>query len=88
MSVLVSSKFADELRGYKLDSQVSEIFSLLENMDYNSPSQMHNVKIIDGEKQSIYVLKHKNWRVFFTKQENDIVLLSITDSKVIRHFNG
>ncbi len=83
MSILVSERCANELKGYKSSSQVrlSELIHLLEGLQEKNIDEMPNVHLLKGEKEPIYVLKHRDLRVFFTKQEGDVVLLSVTDRK-------
>lgn len=80
MSLYISDKAVTELSG--LDSSqginIEDVVSILQSIadgDIGNRSDVHKLKN-DGE--DIYVLKHRNLRLFFTKKDNDFVFLSVT----------
>lgn len=79
MSVLVSERCANELKGNKLKSKVGlhELLNTLENIDENTLDSNPKIQKIKENNEVIYVLKHRDIRIFFTKNNDEIVLLSI-----------
>ena len=81
MSILLTQTAQEDVKGSPAVGALTlvHIVSLLEKLDPNNleqGSKVHRIRDVDEE---IYVLRERGVRVFFTKRDNDIVILSITN---------
>lgn len=81
MSILLTKHFQDRFESRDVGKQVSlsELVALLESISAQGIENNPKVHRIPGTSGEIYVIRHHNLRVFLTKKDNDLVLLSITN---------
>jgi hypothetical protein len=79
MSILLAKNAQEEVNGRQSLGSLTlvHIVSLLEKLDPKNPESSVNVHRVRDAEEEIYVLRERGLRVFFTRKENDIVVLSI-----------
>lgn len=79
MSILLAKTAQEEVSGRQSLAPLTlvHIVSLLEKLDPKNPESSVNVHRVRDAEEEIYVLRERGLRVFFTRKENDIVVLSI-----------
>lgn len=79
MSILLAKTAQEEVSGRQAHGPLTlvHIVSLLEKLDPKNPESSVNVHRVRDAEEEIYVLRERGLRVFFTRRENDIVVLSI-----------
>lgn len=81
MSILLTKHFQDRFKSRDVGKQVSlsELVALLESISAQGVENNPKVHRVPDTSEEIYVIRHHNLRVFLTKKDNDLVLLSITN---------
>lgn len=81
MSILLTKHFQDRFESRDVGRQVSlsELVALLEAISAQGVENNPKVHRVPDTSEEIYVVRHHNLRIFLTKKENDLVLLSITN---------
>jgi hypothetical protein len=81
MSVLLTKHFQDRFNTREVGNQVplGEIISLLERISAQGVENNPKIHRVPGTTEEIYVVRHRNLRIFLTRKDSDLVLLSITN---------
>lgn len=81
MSVLLTKHFQERYKSREVSNQIplKEVVSLFENISAQGIENNPKVHRVPNTTEEIYVVKHRNLRIFLTKKDNDLVLLSITN---------
>jgi hypothetical protein len=81
MSILLAKTAQEEISGRQPPGPLTlvHLVSLLEQLDPKNPESSANVHRVRDAEEEIYVLREGGIRVFFTRRENDIVVLSIVN---------
>ncbi|MBU2641619.1 MAG: hypothetical protein KJ889_07440 [Gammaproteobacteria bacterium] len=81
MSILLTKHFQDRFESRDVGKQVSlsELVALLESISVQGIESNPNIHRVPDTSEEIYVIRHHGLRIFLTKKDNDLVLLSITN---------
>lgn len=79
MSILLSIPVQEELEKPEslLRFSIEKIIARLESISVHGLEKNSSVRRVNDATEEIYVMRINNLRVFFTKKDNDLVLLSI-----------
>lgn len=78
MKILLAQQALDEIQNYEPNEfSLKNIISLLEKLDPKNPDLDKRIRRVSGAETDIYVLRDRGARIFFTKKENDLVILSV-----------
>ena len=82
MSILLTKHFQERLEPKDILGQVSlgEIVSLLESISAQGVENNPKIHRVPDTSEEIYVVRHRNLRIFLTIKDKDLVLLSIANS--------
>lgn len=81
MTVLLSETAQKDVRGSHAPGALTlvHVVSLLERLNPHDLTSATKVHRVSGTEEEIYVLRERGLRVFFTRRDKDIVILSITN---------
>jgi hypothetical protein len=79
MNVLLSKPVQEKLQKPEslLRLSLPQIISQLESINTSSLEKNNSIRRVNSAEEEIYVMRINNLRVFFTKKDKDLVLLSI-----------
>lgn len=80
MSLLLAKPAQDEMRRLDANESVplSKVIEALKSLDARYLDQNPNVSRMENAEGGIYVMRVGKVRIFFSRKDNDIVVLSIT----------
>jgi hypothetical protein len=81
MSILLTKHFEERFKSREVGDRVSlrEVVSLLESISAQGVENNPKVHRVPDTSEEIYVVRHRHLRIFITRKDNDLVLLSITN---------
>lgn len=79
MSILLTKHFQDRLESIDIGNQISlsDLVALLESISAQGIEKNSKIHRVPDTSEEIYVVRHHGLRIFLTKKDNDLVLLSI-----------
>lgn len=80
MSILLTKHFQNQFTR-EVGNQVSlnEIVSQLESISAQGVENNPKIHLVPDASEEIYVVRYRHLRIFLTRKDNDLVLLSITN---------